>query len=106
MSRKSGHAGRSEWCQGAKSLRGRPNRERRYQRRELLSLNQLCQRNCCGLRAEPCEITTLTRAGPGKFIASSRAPRRSFGILDKEALAAEGLHYPVIAGAVNQCVGR
>src|SRR5262249_55936515 len=26
-------------------------------------------------------------------------------ILDKEALAAEGLHYPVIAGAVNQCVG-
>src|SRR5262252_9830075 len=26
-------------------------------------------------------------------------------ILDKEALAAEGVHYPVIAGAVNQCVG-
>src|SRR2546430_13407037 len=26
-------------------------------------------------------------------------------ILDKEALAAEGLHYPVIAGAVNQCAG-
>src|SRR5260370_931831 len=61
------------------SLLGRPNRERSYQRRELLSLNQLCQRNCCGLRAEPCEITTLTRAGPRKLIASSRAPRRSFG---------------------------
>ena len=23
--------------------------------------NQLCQRNCCGLRAEPCEITKRTR---------------------------------------------
>src|SRR6516164_1047458 len=57
----SGHAGRSEWCQSTKSLRdspvrGRPNRERSYLRRELLSLNQLCQRNCCCLRAEPCEI--------------------------------------------------
>src|SRR5262249_14920191 len=36
-------------------------------RGDSLSLNQLCQRNCCGLRAEPCEITTLTRAGPRKF---------------------------------------
>src|SRR5262249_6766090 len=44
-----------------------------------LSSNQLCQRNCCGLRAESCEMTTLTRAGPRKSIASSRAPRRSFG---------------------------
>src|SRR5262249_6752219 len=26
-------------------------------------------------------------------------------VLDKEALAAEGVHHPVIAGAVNQCVG-
>src|SRR6516164_7463423 len=79
--------GRSiQWCQGTKSLRGRPNRERSYQRRELLSLNQLCQRNCCGLRAEPCEITTLTRAGPRKLIASSRAPRRSFGSSTKKPL--------------------
>src|SRR5262249_1880054 len=58
----------------------------RGERRELLSLNQLCQRNCCGLRAEPCEITTLTRAGPRKFIASSRAPRRSFGSSTKKPL--------------------
>ena len=64
-------------------LRGRSNRE---QRRELLSHNQLCQRNCCGLRAEPCEITTLTRAGPRKLIASSRAPRRSFGSSTKKPL--------------------
>src|SRR6516162_7232227 len=28
-----------------------------------------------------------------------------FRVFDKEALAAEGLHHPVIAGAVNQCVG-
>ena len=48
--------------------------------------NQLCQRNCCGLRAEPCEITTLTRAGPRKFIASSRTPRRSFGSSTKKPL--------------------
>src|SRR2546430_6182492 len=67
-------------------LRGRPNRERSYQRRELLSLNQLCQRKCCGLRAEPCEITTLTRAGPREFIASSRAPRRAFGSSTKKPL--------------------
>src|SRR5262245_11835637 len=64
----------------------RPNRARGYQRRELLSLNQLCQRNCCGLRVEPCEITTLTRAGPRKFIASSRAPGRSFGSSTKKPL--------------------
>ena len=32
---------------------------------------QLCQRNACGFLAEPCEITTLTSAGPRKFIASS-----------------------------------
>src|SRR5262245_64121462 len=61
-------------------------RERSCQRRELLSLNQLCQRNCCGLRADSCEITTLTRAGPRKFIASSRAPRRSFGSSTKKPL--------------------
>jgi len=35
-----------------------------------VSLDQLCQVNCCSLRAEPCEITTLTRAGPGKAIAA------------------------------------
>src|SRR5262245_2118432 len=39
---------------------------------------QLCQRNCCGFLAEPCESTTLTNAGPRWFIASSRAPFRSF----------------------------
>src|SRR5262249_30651007 len=75
-----------QWGQGTKSLRGRPNRELSYHTRELLSLNQLCQRNCCALRAEPCEITTLTRAGPGKFIASLRAPRRSFGSSTKKPL--------------------
>src|SRR5260370_27271758 len=53
---------------------------------ELLSLNQLCQRNCCGLRADPCEITTLTSAGPRKSIASSRAPGRSFGSSTKKPL--------------------
>src|SRR5262249_3000623 len=26
-------------------------------------------------------------------------------VFDKEALAAEGLHHPVIPGAVNKCVG-
>ena len=40
---------------------------------------QLCQRNSCALRCEPWLSFTLTSAGPGKFIASSRAPRRSFG---------------------------
>src|SRR4029453_14058877 len=46
---------------------GRPNRERSYPRRELLSLNQLCQRNCCGLRGGPREITKLTgRGAPNK----------------------------------------
>jgi hypothetical protein len=40
---------------------------------------QLCQRNACGLRAEPWLSTMLTSAGPRKFIASSRAPRMCFG---------------------------
>src|SRR5215471_7940752 len=88
--RKSGHAGRPDGAKArnrcAIARRARPNRERSHQRRELLSLNQLCQRNCCGLRAEPCEITTLTRAGPRKLIASSRAPRRSFGSSTKKPL--------------------
>jgi hypothetical protein len=48
--------------------------------------SQLCQRNACGLRAAPCEITTLTRAGPRKFIASSSAPFRSFGSSTKKPL--------------------
>src|SRR5437667_6675583 len=43
------------------------------------SVAQLCQRNACGFLAAPCEITTLTRAGPRWFIASSRAPRMFFG---------------------------
>jgi hypothetical protein len=50
------------------------------------SADQLCQRNCCGFLAEPCESTTLTRAGLGKFFASSRRPRRSFGSLTKKSL--------------------
>ena len=41
--------------------------------------NQLCQRNSCALRCEPWLSLTLTSAGPLKFIASSSAPRRSFG---------------------------
>ncbi len=73
---------------------------------------QLCQRNCCGLRAAPCEITTLTRAGPRWFIASSRAPFRSVGFSTKKPLPlgpapvkAGGFHHPVVAGAVDQGVG-
>ena len=50
------------------------------------SAAQLCQRNGCGFLAAPWLITTLTRAGPGKFIASSRAPRRSFGSSTKKPL--------------------
>src|SRR5437764_9006355 len=41
--------------------------------------DQLCQRNCCALRCEPWLSLMLTSAGPGKFIASSSAPRTSFG---------------------------
>jgi hypothetical protein len=59
---------------------------RRERRGPLISLNQLCHRNCCGLRAEPCEMMTLTRAGPWKFIAASRAPRKSFGSSTKKPL--------------------
>ena len=72
--------------------------------RGLADRHQLCQRNCCGLRAESWESTTLTRAGPRKFIASSSAPLQVLRILDEEALAAEGLHHLVVAGAVDQRV--
>src|SRR4029077_14288232 len=47
------------------------------------SRDQLCQRNCCSLRAELCDRTMLTRAGPLNFIASSRAFLMSFGSLTK-----------------------
>ena len=40
---------------------------------------QLCQRNCCGFRADPWLKRQLTSAGPLKFIASSSAPFRSRG---------------------------
>jgi hypothetical protein len=76
------------------------------------SASQLCQRNCWGLRAEPREITTLTRAGLRKFIASSRVPRRSFGSSTKKPLPpgpapakAGGFHHPVVAGSVNERIG-
>src|SRR5882724_10964973 len=51
-----------------------------------------------GSRAEPCEMRTLTRAGPRWFIASSGAPP-VLRVFDHEALAARGRHYFVIAGA-------
>ena len=40
---------------------------------------QLCQRNCCGFRADPWLKRQLTSAGPLKFIASSSAPFRFLG---------------------------
>src|SRR5262249_39815373 len=58
---------------------------RREQSPRLL-FNQLCQANSCALRAEPCEITTLTSAGPENFIASSSAPRICFGSSTKNPL--------------------
>jgi NAD(P)-dependent dehydrogenase (short-subunit alcohol dehydrogenase family) len=50
------------------------------------SADQLCQRNSCGLRADSWEIRTLTSAGPGKSIASCKAPFRSFGSSMKKPL--------------------
>src|SRR6185437_15705017 len=49
----------------------------------ILSRDQLCHLNCCSLRAELCDRTMLTRAGPLNFIASSRAFLMSFGSLTK-----------------------
>ena len=51
-----------------------------------LLLDQLCQANCCALRVEPCDSTTLTRAGPSWAIALSSAPRMSFGSSTKKPL--------------------
>src|SRR6185503_3184139 len=48
-----------------------------------LSLDQACHLNCCSLRAELCDRTMLTRAGPLNFIASSSAFLMSFGSLTK-----------------------
>jgi hypothetical protein len=48
-----------------------------------LSLHYACHLNCCSLRAELCDRTMLTRAGPLNFIASSRAFLMSFGSLTK-----------------------
>ena len=41
--------------------------------------DQVFQPNCCALRAEFCDSTMLTRAGPLNFIAASSALRMSFG---------------------------
>ena len=52
-------------------------------RRREASADQLCHLNCCGLRADSCEITTLTSAGPLNAIACSSAVFRSFGFSTK-----------------------
>src|SRR5262249_56050917 len=50
------------------------------------SADQLCHLNCCGLRADSCEIITLTSAGPLKAIAASSADFRSFGFSTNQPL--------------------
>src|SRR5438876_824709 len=50
------------------------------------SADQLCQRNCCGLRADSWEIITLTSAGPPNAIAASSALFRSFGFSTNQPL--------------------
>ena len=50
------------------------------------SADQLCQRNCCGLRADSWEIITLTSAGPLKAIASCSADCKSFGFSTNQPL--------------------
>src|SRR5881409_350507 len=50
------------------------------------SADQLCQRNCCGLRADSCEIMTLTSAGPLNAVACSSADFRSFGFSTNQPL--------------------
>src|SRR5438309_2009684 len=50
------------------------------------SADQLCQRNCCGLRADSWEIITLTSAGPRNAIAASSALFRSFGFSTNQPL--------------------
>src|SRR5437762_8712379 len=47
--------------------------------------SDLCQRNCCGLRTDPWEIMTLTRAGPRCAVAASSADFRSFGFSTKRS---------------------
>jgi uncharacterized membrane protein (DUF2068 family) len=47
---------------------------------------QLCHLNCCGLRADSCEITTLTSAGPLNAVACSSALFRSFGFSTNQPL--------------------
>jgi hypothetical protein len=51
---------------------------------------QLCQRNCCGFLAEPCKITTLTRAGHGSSSLVNRAAQ-ILPVFDQQAPAAWSL---------------
>src|SRR5436190_4150537 len=104
----SGHAGRSECCQRTKSLRdrplrGRPNRARSYQRASVTK------------SAVPAELLRLAggalrdhdvnERGAGEVHRLVEGAAQVLRVFDKEALAAEGVHYFVIAGAVNQCIG-
>src|SRR4029450_4083406 len=52
----------------------------------VMSLHQLCQANCCALRVDPCDSTTLASAGPLEAFASSSALRMSFGSLTNRPL--------------------
>jgi len=69
---------------------------------ELLSLKSAVtgRRLLAALRAESCEITTLNEGGGAqrKRIASSRAPRRSFGHRDKGSPWPPRPPYPVVNG--------
>src|SRR6516162_1669001 len=97
----------SEWCQGTKSLReragGRPNRECSYRRRALTK------------SAVPAELLRfaggalrdhdVNEGGAAEAHRLVEGAAQVLRVFDKETLAAEGLHHPVIPGAVNQCVG-
>src|SRR5262245_54854293 len=88
-----------------KSPRGRPNRERSYQRREAFVTKSAMPAELLRLAGGALRDDDVDKGGAAEAHRLVEGAAQVLRILDKEALAAEGLHYLVIAGAVNQCVG-
>src|SRR5262245_35981679 len=105
--RKSGHAGSSEWCSNRCAIARCAG--------DLTASAVPEERASVTKSAVPAELLRLAggalrnhdvnEGGAAEAHRLVEGAAKVLRVFDKDALAAEGLHHPVVPGAVNQCVG-